>query len=181
MSRIGKQPIIIPSGITVQVIDHQVVVSNGKQELVTNVNFDGIQVKVEENQVIVSRDNDQKETRSLHGLLRSLINNSVVGLTEGFKKNLEINGVGYKAAKEGKKLVLNLGYSHTIELEEPEGITIDVPKPNRITVSGADKQMVGEIAAKIRGYRKPDAYKGKGVRYEGEYVRIKEGKTGAKA
>ena len=117
----------------------------------------------------------------MHGLYRSLINNMVVGLSEGFTKNLEIVGIGFRAAKQGNKLVLSLGYSHPIELEEPKGITIEVPAQNRITVKGADKQLVGEIAAKIRGFRVPDAYHGKGVRYEGEYVRIKEGKTGAKA
>jgi large subunit ribosomal protein L6 len=181
MSRIGSKPIVIPGGVTVKLEDSKVVASNGKETLITDIPSVHIAVEIEENQVLVKRDNDSKKTRSLHGLTRSLINNNLIGLSEGFKKNLEINGVGYRAVKEGKNLVLNLGYSHQIILEEPDGITIDVPKPNRITVSGADKQMVGEIAAKIRSYRKPDVYKGKGVRYEGEYVRIKAGKTGASA
>lgn len=181
MSRIGNKPIAIPSGIKVSVKDQVVSVSNGKETLTTDVPTTDLDIRIGETEVVVTRKNDHKDTRSLHGLIRSLINNNVVGLSEGFKKNLEINGIGYKAAKQGKTLVLNLGYSHPIELEEPAGITIDVPQPNRITVSGADKQMVGEVAAKIRSFRKPDAYKGKGVRYAGEYVRIKEGKTGAKS
>ncbi len=181
MSRIGSKPIVIPGGVTVKLEDSKVIASNGKESLTTDIPSVNITVEIAENQVLVKRANDSKKTRSLHGLTRSLINNNLIGLSEGFKKNLEINGVGYRAVKEGKNLVLNLGYSHQIILEEPDGITIDVPKPNRITVSGADKQMVGEIAAKIRSYRKPDVYKGKGVRYEGEYVRIKAGKTGASA
>lgn len=181
MSRIGSKPIVIPGGVTVKLEDSKVVASNGKETLITDIPSVHIAVEIEENQILVKRDNESKKIRSLHGLTRSLINNNLIGLSEGFKKNLEINGVGYRAVKEGKNLVLNLGYSHQIILEEPDGITIDVPKPNRITVSGADKQMVGEIAAKIRSYRKPDVYKGKGVRYEGEYVRIKAGKTGASA
>lgn len=180
MSRIGRKPITIPNGITVKVNGDLVVVSNGKQSLETKIPAPTIHVNVENNEVVVTRDNDNKEIRSMHGLVRSLINNNVIGLSEGFKKNLEINGVGYKAAKQGKKLVLNLGFSHPIEFEEPAGITIDVPAPNRITISGADKQMVGETAAIIRSYRKPDPYKGKGVKYDYEVLHLKEGKTGAK-
>ncbi len=180
MSRIGRKPITIPSGITVKVNGQVVTVSNGKESLETVVPSTALHVEVKENEVLVTRDNDHKDTRARHGLVRSLINNHVVGLSEGFKKNLEINGVGYKAAKQGKKLVLNLGYSHPIEMEEPKGITIDVPAPNRITVSGADKQLVGETAAIIRSFRKPDAYKGKGIKYDYEQLRLKEGKTGAK-
>ncbi len=179
MSRIGLKPIVIPQGITVKVDGDQVKVSDGKQTLTTAIPSEKIHVKVEDNEVRVTRDGDQKEIRSLHGLVRSLIHNNVVGLTEGFKKNLEINGVGYRAAKQGKTLVLSLGYSHPIEFDEPAGITIDVPAQNRITVSGADKQLVGETAAVIRSYRKPDPYKGKGVKYDYEQLRLKEGKTGA--
>lgn len=180
MSRIGRKPIRIPNGITIKVEDKKVVVSNGKETLETFIPSSLIHVEVKDQLVEVTRDNDQKETRALHGLVRSLVNNNVVGLSEGFKKNLEINGIGYKAAKQGKKIVLNLGYSHPIELEEPTGITIDVPAPNRITVSGADKQLVGETAAIIRNFRRPDPYKGKGVKYDYEKLRLKEGKTGAK-
>jgi len=180
MSRIGSKPITIPSGITVKIEGKTVTVSNGKESLSTEVPVDEIHVIQEEQEIIVKRDNDVKDVRALHGLVRSLINNNIIGLTEGYKKNLEINGVGYKAAKQGNTLVLNLGYSHQIELEEPKGITIDVPAPNRITVSGADKQLVGETAAVIRGYRTPDPYKGKGIKYDYEQLHLKEGKTGAK-
>ncbi|MGI6076995.1 MAG: 50S ribosomal protein L6 [Fastidiosipilaceae bacterium] len=180
MSRIGSKPITIPSGITVKIENSTVTVSNGKESLSTNVPSEVISVVQEDQEIIVKRSDDTKESRSLHGLIRSLINNNIIGLTEGFKKNLEINGVGYKAAKQGSTLVLNLGYSHQIEVEEPKGITIDVPAPNRITVSGADKQLVGETAAVIRGYRTPDPYKGKGIKYDYEQLHLKEGKTGAK-
>lgn len=180
MSRIGRKPIHIPSGITVKVDGRTVSVSNGKQTLCADIPSEAIHVNISENVIEVTRDNDNKETRALHGLVRSLVANHVTGLSEGFRKNLEINGIGYKAAKQGSKLILNLGYSHPIELEEPAGITIDVPAPNRLTVSGADKQLVGETAAIIRNFRTPDPYKGKGVKYDYEQLRLKEGKTGAK-
>ena len=179
MSRIGKMPIAIPKDIKVEIIDDEVVVSKGQQSLSQKI-LPGIIVKIEDDQVLVSRENDSRETRSLHGLTRSLINNMVVGLNEGFTKNLEIQGVGYRAAKEGNKLIMNLGYSHQVIFEEPEGITFELASPTRIAVKGADKQLVGEMAAKIRASRLPDAYKGKGVRYAGEVLRLKVGKSGAK-
>lgn len=179
MSRVGRKPIDIPAGVTVKLENGVIEVSNGKEKLSQPVH-PSMDVKIEGNQILVSRPSDQKEHRSLHGLTRSLINNMVVGLTKGFEKKLEINGIGYKAAKNGKKLVLNLGYSHPIEMEEPEGITIEVPQPTVILVKGSDKQLVGETAAKIRSKRLPDAYKGKGIKYDTEVLHLKEGKTGAK-
>lgn len=180
MSRIGRTPIKVPAGITVSRESGHIVVKKGGEVLSTPIKPE-FKVNIGETEISVERPSDNKEDRALHGLYRSLINNMVVGLSQGFSKNLEIVGIGYRASKQGKKLVLNLGYSHPIELEEPKGITIEVPAQNKITVKGADKQLVGEVAAKIRGFRVPDAYHGKGVRYEGEYIRIKEGKTGAKA
>lgn len=180
MSRIGRKPIQVPAGINVKVENQVVTVSNGKSTLSQKVD-PLIQVKVEDGKITLDRSNEENETKALHGLYRSLINNMVQGLTSGFSKNLEINGVGFKAALQGKKLVLNLGYSHPIEMEIPEGITIEVPTQNKVTVKGADKQLVGETAAKIRAFRVPDAYHGKGVKYDTEVLRLKEGKTGAKA
>lgn len=180
MSRIGKKPITIPAGVTVKVENGLVSVSNGKEELSQKIS-PLIDVKIEDGVIELVRSNEEKETKSLHGLYRALINNMVQGLTTGFTKNLEVNGIGYRAAMQGKKLVMSLGYSHPIELEIPEGITVEVPANNKITVKGADKQMVGEIAAKIRAFRVPDAYHGKGIKYDTEVLRLKEGKTGAKA
>jgi large subunit ribosomal protein L6 len=179
MSRIGRMPIAIPSGIEVKVENQTVTVKSGKNVLTQNIHSDMI-VKVEDQTITVNRPSDEKKHRELHGLTRSLINNMIIGLSQGFSKNLEINGVGFKATKQGKKLVLNVGFSHPIEMEEPEGITIDVPAANRIVVKGADKQLVGETAAKIRAFRTPDPYKGKGIKYDFEVLRLKEGKTGAK-
>lgn len=179
MSRIGRMPIAIPAGVEVKIEDQTVIVKRGKDVLTQKIHPD-MTIKIEDQSIVVSRPSDEKKHRELHGLTRSLVNNMIVGLSEGFSKNLEINGVGYKASKQGKKLVLNVGFSHPIELEEPEGIIIDVPAANRITVKGADKQMVGEIAAKIRAFRTPDPYKGKGIKYDFEVLRLKEGKTGAK-
>ncbi len=179
MSRIGRKPIKVPAGIQVSREDNLIVVKKGNERLSTPVNPE-FKVNISDTEITVERPSDDRNDRSLHGLYRSLINNMVVGLSEGFSKNLEIVGIGFRASKQGNKLVMNLGYSHPIELEEPQGITIEVPAQNKITVKGADKQLVGETAAKIRGFRVPDAYHGKGVRYEGEYVRIKEGKTGSK-
>jgi large subunit ribosomal protein L6 len=172
-------PIAIPAGIEVSVDGQVVTVKNGKSVLTQNIHPD-MTVTVDNQTITVTRPSDEKQHRALHGLTRSLINNMVVGLSQGFSKNLEVNGVGFKAAKQGNKLVLNVGFSHQIELEEPAGITIDVPAANRIVVKGADKQLVGETAAKIRAFRKPDAYKGKGIKYDFEVLRLKEGKTGAK-
>lgn len=179
MSRIGKMPIAIPAGVEVKVDGKVVTVKGGKFTLTQAIHPD-ITVTVDGSTVNVTRPSDEKKHRALHGLTRSLVNNMVVGVSQGFSKNLDIAGVGFKAVKQGTKVVLNLGYSHTIEVEEPAGITIEVPAPNKIIVKGADKQMVGETAAKIRALRLPDPYKGKGVKYDFEVLKLKEGKTGAK-
>ena len=179
MSRIGRMPITIPAGVDVKQ-DGQTVTVTGKGVTLTQVVHADMKVKIDGAIITVERPSDAKQHKALHGLTRSLINNMVVGVSEGFTKSLDINGVGYKAAKSGSKVVFNLGYSHPVEMEEPAGITIDVPAQNKIIVKGADKQLVGEIAAKIRSLRLPDAYKGKGIKYTTETLRIKEGKTGAK-
>jgi large subunit ribosomal protein L6 len=179
MSRIGKMPIAIPAGVEVNIQGNEVEVKSGKTTLTQTVH-PAMTVKVEDNKILVSRPSDTKEHKALHGLTRSLLNNMVIGVSQGFAKNLDINGVGFKATKAGNKLTLNLGYSHAIEVIEPSGITFEVPAPNRVIVKGADKQLVGETAAKIRSFRVPDAYKGKGVKYDFEVLRLKEGKTGAK-
>jgi len=178
MSRIGRKPITIPAGVDVKIDGHHITVKGAKSTLELDFHPD-ISVKQEGAEIIVERPSDDKNHRALHGLTRALINNMVIGVSEGFTKNLEINGVGYRATKQGNKVTFNLGYSHPIEMAEPEGITIDV-KDNVISVSGADKQLVGETAAKIRSLRVPDVYKGKGIKYAGEHLIIKEGKTGAK-
>jgi large subunit ribosomal protein L6 len=172
-------PITVPANVDVNVENNVVTVKSGSTVL-TQVIHPDITVTVEGKTITVTRPSDSKEHRALHGLSRSLVNNMIVGVSQGFAKNLDINGVGFKAQKQGKKLVLNLGFSHPIELDEPAGITIEVPAPNKIVVRGADKQMVGETAAKIRAFRLPDPYKGKGVKYDFEVLRLKEGKTGAK-
>lgn len=179
MSRIGRMPIEIPAGVAVAYDNHVITVKGPKGELTRNLHPDMV-VAVEGNEIKVSRPTEHKDHRSLHGLTRALVANMVTGVSEGFSKSLEINGVGYRAAKQGTKLVLTLGFSHPVEMEAPAGITIDVPAPNKIVVSGADKEVVGAIAADIRKWRKPEPYKGKGIRYEGEYVRRKAGKAGAK-
>ena len=178
MSRIGRKPIAIPAGVDVKIDGQHVTVKNGNTKLEMDVHPD-LTVKQEGAEIIVERPSDDKNHRALHGLTRALINNMVTGVSEGFTKTLEINGVGYRATKAGNKVTFNLGYSHPIELVEPEGITIDV-KDNTISVKGADKQKVGETAAKIRSLRVPDVYKGKGIKYSDEHLIIKEGKTGAK-
>ena len=179
MSRVGRMPIEIPAGVTVTQNEHTLTVKGAKGELTRTFHPD-INVAVEENVITVTRPSDGKEHRSLHGLTRALVANMVTGVHEGFTKTLEINGVGYRAAKQGNKLALTLGFSHPVEMEAPAGITIDVPAPNKIVVSGADKEVVGAVAADIRKWRKPEPYKGKGIRYEGEVVRRKAGKAGAK-
>ena len=179
MSRIGRMPIEIPAGVTVTQNEHTLTVKGAKGELTRTFHPD-INIAVEENVITVTRPSDGKEHRSLHGLTRALVANMVTGVHEGFTKTLEINGVGYRAAKQGNKLALTLGFSHPVEMEAPAGITIDVPAPNKIVVSGADKEVVGAVAADIRKWRKPEPYKGKGIRYEGEVVRRKAGKAGAK-
>ena len=179
MSRVGRMPIEIPAGVTVSQNEHTLTVKGAKGELTRTFHPD-INITVENNVITVTRPSDGKEHRSLHGLTRALVANMVTGVHEGFTKTLEINGVGYRAAKQGNKLALTLGFSHPVEMEAPAGITIDVPAPNKIVVTGADKEVVGAVAADIRKWRKPEPYKGKGIRYEGEVVRRKAGKAGAK-
>ena len=179
MSRIGKKEITIPAGVEVKLDGSKVSVKGPKGNLELDMHPE-MSAKIDGTVLTVHRPGDLKHQKALHGLTRSLINNMVVGVSEGFKKTLEINGIGYKAALEGKTLVLNLGYSHQINIDQPEGITFEVPAANRIVVSGADKQLVGETAAKIRLSRVPDAYHGKGIKYDYEKLRLKEGKTGAK-
>lgn len=179
MSRIGRAPIVLPAGVEVKVDGQHVTVKGPKGELSMNA-APSIKVEVSEGVVHVSRPDDAKENRSLHGLTRSLVHNMVIGVSEGFKKTLEVNGVGYRAAKEGKNLVLNIGYSHQVIVPETEDIQIEVPGPNQIVIKGIDKQKVGQFAAEVRGKRPPEPYKGKGIKYDYEVVRRKEGKTGAK-
>lgn len=178
MSRIGKLPIAIASGVTITVDDKNVVTVKGpKGQLAQSISSEML-LEQKDGVLNVARPSDDKRLRALHGLSRTLINNMVVGVTSGYTKTLEIVGVGYRAQKQGNKLIINAGYSHPVEFIEPAGITFDVPAPNRIVVSGIDKQLVGQVAADIRATRKPEPYKGKGIRYENEYVRRKEGKTG---
>lgn len=180
MSRIGRAPIAIPAGVTVTVADDNLVKVKGpKGELFRHIHKD-MKVSVDGAAVIVTRPSDDKNHRALHGLSRSLIHNMVVGVTDGFTKNLEINGVGYRAQKQGKNLNLSLGFSHPVVVEPPAGISFEVPSANAIVVSGIDKELVGQIAAEIRDFRKPEPYKGKGIKYAGEHIRRKEGKAGAK-
>lgn len=179
MSRIGKQPVTIPAGVDVKVEGNTVTVKGPKGQLVKTFHKD-MTIKKEDNHVIVSRPSDEKEYRALHGLTRALIANMVKGVTEGFSKNLELVGVGYRAAKQGNKLVLTVGYSHPVEMEQPQGIEFEVPAPNKIIVKGADKEKVGAVAANIRAVRMPEPYKGKGIKYETERIRRKVGKTGKK-
>lgn len=180
MSRIGRMPIEIPKGVEVKVNAGNSVTVKGQKGTLTKEFHKDMIIKVEDGKIIVQRPSDEKMHKALHGLTRSLLNNMVEGVTKGFEKALEVNGVGYRAQKQGKKLILTLGYSHPVEMDEPEGITVEVPAPNKIIVKGIDKQAVGEFAAKIRSKREPEVYKGKGIRYEGEVVRLKEGKAGAK-
>ena len=178
MSRIGRLPVAIPAGVEVTVAEGNVVTVKGPKGTLERALPTEMEIKVEDGHVVVSRPNDLKKMKSLHGLTRSLIHNMVVGVSEGYTKELEVNGVGYKAAKQGKKLVLSLGYSHPVEMEDPEGLESVLDGQNKITIKGIDKQKVGQYAAEIREKRKPEPYKGKGIRYVGEYVRRKEGKTG---
>lgn len=178
MSRIGKLPISVPGGVTITVDDGNTVTVKGPKGTLSEKISPDMEIEQDNGVLHVKRPSDDKHHRALHGLTRSLIHNMVVGVTEGFAKNLEIEGVGYRAQLQGSKLVLNMGYSHPVEFDAPEGITFEVPTPNRIVVKGASKQQVGQMAADIRAVREPEPYKGKGVRYEGEHVRRKEGKTG---
>ncbi len=180
MSRIGKLPITVPTGVDVKIGSNNEVTVKGPKGTLSRTLHKDMTIKLEDGVITVTRPSDEKTHRSLHGLTRTLINNMVVGVTEGFKKELEINGVGYRAALQGKDLNLTLGYSHPVVYTPAEGVTIEVPAPNKIIVSGANKEMVGEAAAKIREYRLPEPYKGKGIKYVDEYIRRKEGKTGAK-
>lgn len=180
MSRIGKLPITVPAGVDVTIdADNQITVKGKNGTLTRQLHKDMI-IKSENGVITVERPSENKMHKSLHGLTRTLINNMVIGVTEGFTKQLEINGVGYRAQMQGNKLVLGLGYSHPVEYVAVEGITIEVPQPNQIIVKGANKEVVGETAAKIREYRLPEPYKGKGIKYVDEVIRRKEGKAGAK-
>ena len=177
MSRIGKNPITIPAGVDVK-LDGNVLTVKGAKGTLTQKIRQEITVKIEGSEIVVTRINDEKTARSLHGLTRTLIANMVEGVSNGFTKTLEVNGIGYRAQKQGSNLVMNLGFSHQVIIPEIEGISIDVPNPNLVVVSGPDKQVVGQFAAEIREKRPPEPYKGKGIRYQGEYVRRKEGKAG---
>lgn len=179
MSRIGKQPIAVPAGVTVTISESNEVVVKGPKGTLTQSFDSAMNIALEENNVVVTRPNDLKRNRALHGLTRTLIANMIEGVTNGFTKVLEINGVGYRAQKQGKKLVLSLGYSHPVEMEDPEGLTTAVDG-NKITVTGIDKAAVGQFAAEIRDKRRPEPYKGKGIKYIDEVIRRKEGKTGKK-
>ena len=176
MSRIGRMPIAIPAGVEVK-IDGNVVTVKGAKATLTREFHPNMNIAVEGNEILVTRPNDDKHNRALHGLTRSLIHDMVVGVTEGFKKELEINGVGYRAAKEGKELVMNLGYSHPVIYKAPENIEFLVPDNTHITVKGISKEQVGQVAAEIRMKRPPEPYKGKGIHYEGEHIRRKLGKA----
>ena len=180
MSRIGRMPIAVPAGVTVDVAENNKVTVKGPKGTLERVLPEGMEIKVEENVINVTRPDETKRMKSLHGLTRTLINNMVVGVTEGYAKKLEVNGVGYRAQKNGKTLVLNLGYSHPVELADPEGLEVEVPDQNTIIVKGIDKEKVGQYAAEIRSKREPEPYKGKGIKYSDEVIRRKVGKTGKK-
>ena len=179
MSRIGRMPIAVPAGVTVDIAENNQVTVKGPKGTLSRVLPAEMDIKLEGNEIIVTRPNDLKKMKSLHGLTRTLINNMVIGVTEGYSKVLEVNGVGYRAAKQGKKLVLNLGYSHPVEMEDPEGLESKV-EGNTITITGIDKEKVGQYAAEIRDTRRPEPYKGKGIKYADEVIRRKVGKTGKK-
>ena len=180
MSRIGRMPIAIPAGVTVTIAENNKVTVKGPKGTLERVLPEEMDIKEEDGHIVVTRPNDLKKMKSLHGLTRTLINNMVVGVTNGYEKVLEINGVGYRAAKQGKKLVLNLGYSHPVEMTDPEGIESVLEGQNKITVKGIDKEKVGQYAAEIREKRRPEPYKGKGIKYADEVIRRKVGKTGKK-
>ena len=180
MSRIGRMPITVPAGVEVKIEDNNVVTVKGPKGTLTQALRPEMIIKQEGAVITVARPSEDKFYKSLHGLTRTLIYDMVVGVTTGFKKELEINGVGYRASKEGNKLVMNLGYSHLVNMEEIDGITIDVPAPNKVIINGIDKQKVGQFAANVRGKRPPEPYKGKGIKDVDEVVRHKEGKAGGK-
>ena len=180
MSRIGRAPITVPAGVEVKIDANNHVTVKGPKGTMERTLAPQMKVELKDGVIHVSRPDDSKLNRSLHGLTRTLVANMVHGVHDGFAKTLEVNGVGYRASKEGKKLVLNIGYSNPVEVEETDGITIDVPNPNTVVINGIDKQRVGQFAADIRAKRPPEPYKGKGIKYSDEVIRRKEGKTGAK-
>ena len=180
MSRIGRMPITVPAGVTVTVAEGNVVTVKGPKGELTRALSAEMTINQEGNLITVTRPSDEKAHRSLHGLTRTLLNNMIVGVTDGYKKELDVNGVGYRVAKDGKNLVMNIGFSHQVIVPEIEGITIEVPGPNKIIISGCDKQAVGQFAAEVREKRPPEPYKGKGIKYVDEVIRRKVGKTGAK-
>ena len=180
MSRVGRLPIAIPNGVTVTVTPENVVTVKGPKGQLEKAMHKDIQITVQGNEVVVTRPSDNKDHRALHGLTRALLNNMVKGVSEGYQKTLELVGVGYRAQLQGKKLVMNLGYSHPVEIEPVEGVTFETPAATKVVVKGIDKEKVGDMAADIRKWRVPEPYKGKGIKYEGEVIRRKEGKTGKK-
>ena len=179
MSRIGNKPIAVPAGVEVKIDGQKITVKGPKGTLEREIHKN-ISVEMENNTIKVTRPNNEALNRSLHGLTRTLISNMIEGVEKEYTRELQINGVGYRAQKQGNKLVMNLGFSHPVEMEDPEGLTVEVPNQTELIVKGIDKQLVGNYAAKIRDWRKPEPYKGKGIRYAGEVVRRKEGKTGKK-
>lgn len=180
MSRIGLKPITVPAGVEINIDGKNYAVVKGPKGKLEAQFSPEMTIEIADNVINVSRPSDNKKHRSLHGLTRTLLNNMIIGVTEGYSKKLEVVGVGYRAAKQGKNLQLNLGFSHPVVMEDPEGIEVTVPSPTEIVVSGIDKQLVGNYASKIRAWREPEPYKGKGIRYAGEHIRRKEGKTGKK-
>jgi large subunit ribosomal protein L6 len=178
VSRIGKMPITVPAGVTVKIENNHVTVKGPKGELSRQLH-ENMKLTLKDGVITVERPDDERQNRSLHGLTRTLINNMVVGVTTGFSKSLDIRGVGYRAAMKGKSISFTLGFSHPVVEDPPAGITFAVPAPNKIVISGADKELVGDVASKLRGLRPPEPYKGKGIRYEGEFVRHKVGKAAA--
>ena len=180
MSRIGLKPVTVPADVEVKVDEKNIVTVKGPKGQLTQAIDPSMKIEINDGILTVTRPTENKKHKSLHGLSRTLINNMIIGVTEGYEKKMEIVGVGYRAAKQGKKLVLNLGFSHPVEMEDPEGVETEVPTQLEIVVRGINKQLVGNYAAKIRAWREPEPYKGKGIRYAGEHVRRKEGKTGKK-
>ena len=180
MSRIGRAPITVPAGVTVTLGADNLVTVKGPKGTLEQKMHANMQIAQDGDVITVTRPNEEKANKSLHGLTRTLINNMIIGVTEGYSKELDVNGVGYRVAKQGKQLVMNLGYSHQVIMDEIPGITIDVPNPNKIIISGPDKQVVGQFAAEVREKRPPEPYKGKGIKYVDEYIRRKEGKAGGK-
>lgn len=178
MSRIGRKPIAIPAGVEVTIAPENVVTVKGPKATLTKTLHQAMKIEKEGDTITVTRPSDNKDHRALHGLTRTLIDNMIIGVTQGYSKELEVNGVGYRAQKQGKQLVMNLGYSHQVIVDEIPGITIDVPSPNRVVISGSDKQAVGQFAAEVRMKRPPEPYKGKGIKYVDEHIRRKEGKAG---